>query len=110
MHLNGLVAAFKQERNLRIHFAFVIMVCIAGIVLKINTIEWIVCILLFGIVFIAELINTAVESTVDICSPEIKPLAKQAKDVAASAVLIAAIISVIIGVIIFLPKLLEYIK
>ena len=78
---------------------------LAGVLLKLPSIEWIICILLFGIVLISELINTAIESTVDLVSPEINPLAKQAKDIAASAVFVSAIISVIVAGFIFLPKL-----
>ena len=110
MPLSGLGVAFKQEKNLKIHMIFVILVSIAGVLLKISNTEWIICILLYGLVFVAELINTAIESTVDLCSPEIKPLAKQAKDIAASCVLISAITSIIIGIIIFMPKILVYFK
>lgn len=102
---SGILTAIKQERNLKIHLCFVILVTIVGIIVKISKIEWIICILLFGLVLALEFINTAIESVVDLASPEIHNLAKQAKDIAASAVLISAITSVIIGIIIFLPKI-----
>ena len=81
------------------------LVIIAGIVLKISAIEWIICLVLFGLVISLELVNTAIETTVDIAMPEINEKAKFAKDIAAGAVLFSAIISAIIGLIIFVPKL-----
>ncbi len=83
-----------------------LLVIIAGIVLKITQAEWIVCIILFGFVITIELINTAIETTVDIAMPNINEKAKLAKDISAGAVLISAIISVIVGLIIFIPKIL----
>ena len=83
-----------------------LLVIIAGIILKITQAEWIVCIILFGFVITIELINTAIETTVDIAMPNINEKAKLAKDISAGAVLISAIISVIVGLIIFIPKIL----
>ena len=102
---SGIYAAFKKERNLKIHFIIMILVVIAGIILKISAFEWIICIILFGLVISLELINTAIETTVDIAMPEINEKAKIAKDVAAGAVLVVAISAVIIGLIIFVPKI-----
>ena len=67
---------------------------------------YIICIILFGFVISLELVNTAIESTVDLITIEKHPQAKIAKDVAAGSVLIAAITSIIIGLIIFIPKIL----
>ena len=66
--------------------------------------EWCICLGLFGMVMSLELVNTAVESVVDLVTQERKPLAKIAKDTAAGAVLIAAIMAAIVGLIIFVPK------
>ena len=82
-----------------------ILVIILGIVLKISRIEWIICIILFGFVISLELVNTAIETTVDLITQEKNPKAKIAKDVSAGAVLIDAITSAIIGLIIFVPKI-----
>lgn len=103
--IEGIVQALIRERNLKIHFMIMILVIIAGIIYKITVQEWIICIFLFGFVISLELVNTAIETTVDIAMPEINPKAKLAKDVAAAAVLIAAIASAIIGFLIFLPKI-----
>ena len=101
----GIEEAWKTEQNLKIHFMIMALVIIAGLIFKISLIEWMVCLLLFAIVISLELINTAIETTVDIAMPEINEKAKYAKDIAAGAVLFSAMISVIIGLIIFVPKI-----
>lgn len=103
----GIITALKKEQNMKIHFTIAILVIIAGIILKISTIEWIICIILIGIVISLELVNTAIEQVVDIAMPEINEKAKIAKDVAAGAVLMVAIISLICGLIIFIPKIIN---
>lgn len=101
----GIMTALKSEQNLKIHILMMILVIIFGIILKISKIEWIICIILFGFVISLELVNTAIENTVDLVTMEKNPKAKIAKDVSAAAVLIAAVTSAIIGLIIFIPKL-----
>ena len=103
----GIISALKSEQNLKTHIAIMILVIIFGIILKINKIEWIICIILFGFVISLELVNTAIENTVDLITMEKNPKAKIAKDVSAAAVLIAAITSIIIGLIIFMTKLIN---
>lgn len=102
----GIEEAWRTEQNLKIHFVIMALVIIAGFIFKISAMEWIICLLLFAIVISLELINTAIETTVDIAMPDINEKAKYAKDIAAGAVLFSAMISVIIGLIIFLPKIL----
>lgn len=104
----GIVTAFKTEKNMKIHLILMILVIIFGIILKISQIEWVICIILFGFVISLELINTAIENTVDLITAEKNPRAKIAKDVSAGAVLIAAITSAIIGLIIFIPKVIIF--
>ena len=82
------------------------LVIISGIFFKINVFEWIICVMCFASVIGAELLNTAIETTVDIAMPDINPKAKFAKDAAAGAVLVFAIASAIIGFMIFGPKLI----
>lgn len=101
----GIFTSLKTEKNMKIHFIIMILVIILGIILKISKIEWIICIILFGFVISLELINTAIENTVDLITTEINPKAKIAKDVSAGAVLVAAITAVIVGLIIFVPKI-----
>ena len=101
----GIASAFKTERNMKIHVTAVVLVTIAGLFFKISKIEWMICIILFGMVISLELANTAIETTVDIAMPEKNEKAKLAKDIAAGAVLVCAFISVIIGGMIFVPKI-----
>ena len=103
----GIGVAIKSERNLQIHIAIMFLVIIFGIILKISVVEWFVCLLLFGGVISLEMINTAIETTVDLITMERNPKAKLAKDASAGAVLVMAIVSVIRGLIIFVPKILE---
>ena len=84
-----------------------VLVIILGFLLKLTKWEWITCIILFGLVISAELMNTAIETLTDIAMPEKNPKAKLTKDVAAGGVLVMAIISVIVGLMIFVPKILE---
>ena len=104
--IQGIISGFKSERNMKIHITFMILVIIAGILLKISKTEWIICIILFAMVIGAEMFNTAIETVVDIAMPERNEKAKIAKDVSAGAVLVMAIASAIIGLMIFLPKIL----
>ena len=101
----GLKTCIYKERNIKIHLLAVIVVIVMGILYKISSIEWIVCIILFGLVISSELINTAIEQTVNLVTKEINPIAKYAKDVAAGAVLINAIMAAIIAGIIWIPKI-----
>ena len=100
----GIINTAKSERNMQIHFAFMLAVVVCGFIFRISYTEWLICLTLFGLVTSLELVNTAVESVVDLVTEEHKPLAKRAKDAAAGAVLIAAIFAAIIGLIIFVPK------
>ena len=106
--IEGIVTALKAEQNIKIHVIIMILVIIFGIMLKINKTEWIICIVLFGFVISLELINTAIENTVDLITIEKNPKAKIAKDVSAGAVLVAATTSEIIGLIIFIPKVILF--
>ena len=103
----GILTSMKTEKNMKIHIIVMILVIIFGIMLNIDKTEWIICIILFGFVISLELINTSIENTVDLITTEKNPKAKIAKDIAAGAVLIAAITSVIAGLIIFVPKIIS---
>lgn len=77
-----------------------------GIVLKLNSAEWLDLVIVITLVLILELVNTSIEAVVDLVSPEIREKAKLAKDMSAGTVLLASIGSIIIGALLFLPKLL----
>jgi diacylglycerol kinase (ATP) len=103
---NGIKKLFITQHNSRIHLTIMLLVIIAGFFFHISKNEWFVVVIVTGLVFAAELFNSAIESIVDLISPEYHKKAENAKDYAAGAVLIAAIISAIAGLIIFAPKLL----
>ena len=102
---NGIISSIKKERNMKIHISIMILVILLGIILKIQKIEWIICIILFGLVISLEMINTSIEIVVDMVMPNKNENAKNAKDISAGAVLIVAITSLTIGLIIFIPKI-----
>ena len=101
--IEGIVAALK-EQNLRFHVLAALVVFGASIWTGISITEWCIVILVVFGMFTVELLNTAIERVVDLASPDIHPLAKAAKDIAAGAVLVFSVASVIIGILIFLPK------
>ena len=100
----GIKTVFTSEANMKIHVFIAILVLICGVIFNLSVTEWVLCLGCFGLVISMEMINTALENLVDLVSPEHHPLAGKVKDMAAGAVLVAAIISSIIGLIIFLPK------
>ncbi len=93
----GLGAAWRSERNVRIHGVIGAVAVVTGAVLRLPAAAWAVLFLTIALVVGAELLNAAVESVVDLVSPEDHPLAKRAKDVAAAAVLVAAAGAVAVG-------------
>lgn len=103
--VEGFTSSFKTERNMKIHIIIMMLVIMAGILLKINKYEWIICIICFSIVIGGELFNTAIETVVDMVMPHKDEKAKLAKDISASGVLVLAIGTAIIGLMIFVPKI-----
>lgn len=102
---DGLKEAYKTEQTVWIYIPVALLTVLAGILFKISTLEWIVVILILGMIYAMELINTALEATVDLATKEFHPLAKRAKDTVSAAVLIFAITSLGVGLIIFVPKI-----
>jgi len=103
----GLSSLLRREHNSRIHLAAALLAILAGIVLKITASEWAVIIIVIGIVFITELVNSSIEAIADIISPDFDERIRKAKDYAAASVLVAALVSVIAGGFIFIPELLK---
>lgn len=106
---DGIYSTYKKEQNIKIHTVIAIFVIIAGFIFKINYIEWLVCLVLIGFMLMAEFFNTAIEYVVDLASPDIHPLAKAAKDTASAGVLMMALIAAVTGLVIFIPKLIDFI-
>lgn len=103
----GIFKAFRTEHNLWIQSTIAIVVIFFGFYFQISSSEWLLVILSIGLVLTAELFNTAIEGIVDMVSPEYNKMAGYVKDVAAGAVLVAAIAAAVIGSIIFIPYLLN---
>lgn len=103
--LAGIICAVSSQRNMKIHLAAASLVAALAAVLQVSEVEWAILVLTVGSVIVTEAINTAIEAVVDLASPEFHELAKRAKDVAAGAVLIAAMASILVGVLIFAPRL-----
>lgn len=101
----GFGSALLTERNMKIHFAAAVFAISASIIFRISLIEWCLVLIVIAMVIVAELFNTAVECTVDLVQPEHHELARRAKDISASAVLVAAVCSILIGAAIFLPRI-----
>ena len=97
----GIIHVLRTQRNMRIHFLIAVAVLIAALAVDVSKIELIVLLLSIAFVLIAEMINTAVEAAVDIASTSFDPMAKLAKDIAAGAVLIAAVNAVAVGYLVF---------
>lgn len=97
----GIVHAVKTQRNFRFHIAAAGYVTAFSFFYEFTRGEYVLLALTFSSVISAELINTAVEAAVDLCSPDRHRLAKTAKDAAAGAVLAAAFFAVIVGVLLF---------
>ncbi len=103
---DGVRHAVTTQRNFKIHLSVAFIAILLSFIFKLNLTEVAIVVVCIFSVFALELINTAIESIVDLVSPEWNELAKHAKDCAAGAVLIVSIMSVIIAFIIFLPKVI----
>ena len=103
----GIIKAYGSEQNLLVHTIVAIIVLVTGYFLQLSRIEFCIIVLMIGVVLALEMVNTAIEYTVDMAMPNIHPLAKIAKDVAGGAVLLVCFTAIIIGIIIFLPKIIS---
>ena len=101
----GIATMLRSQHNAWIHAAATVAVCALGLIVGLSTAEWCWIVLAIMSVWTAEALNTAFEFLADAASPEFHPLVKHAKDVAAGAVLIAAIGAVVIAVLVFAPHL-----
>ena len=103
--LAGIGFLLRTQRNARIHVVIGAAACGLGAWLHITRVEWAVLVFTIALVLILEGLNTAVEAAIDLASPQIHPLAKAGKDLAAGMVLIAAVASVAVGLLILGPPL-----
>ena len=103
--IDGLLSAFSGETHLKIHLNAAVIVMILGFFYKISVNEWFAVLTCIALVICLELINSAIEILCNLIHPEHSSRVKYIKDVAASAVLLAAIFSVVVGAYIFFPKI-----
>jgi diacylglycerol kinase (ATP) len=103
----GIIHVLRTQRNMRLHFLIAVGVLIAALSFDIGRMELIVLLLAIAFVLIAEMVNTAIEAAVDVASTSFDPMAKLAKDIAAGAVLIAAINAVAVGYLVFSGQVAE---
>lgn len=103
--INGLVTAVGTERNIKIHYGIAIIVLFSSLFFDLSRVEYIILLFTVTLVIVAELINTAIEKTIDLITEEYHPLAKVVKDIAAGAVLLAALNSIAVGYLLFFDRL-----
>jgi len=108
--VSGLITAFKEERNMRKHAVSAILVILAGLVFQVSVTEWLFLLLSISLVIAFEIVNSAIENVVDLASNyHFSMLAKNAKDMAAGAVLFVSGFALLTGLIIFVPKIWNFI-
>ncbi|MCK5537695.1 MAG: diacylglycerol kinase family protein [Bacteroidales bacterium] len=105
---SGLSVLIREEHNARIHLIAAITVIVLGFLLRINSLEWIILVITISLVFAIEAINSAIEALADFVTVQKHFQIKKTKDLAAAAVLIVSMGAIIVGVIIFLPKMLNF--
>jgi diacylglycerol kinase (ATP) len=103
----GIIHVLRTQRNLRIHFTIAVAVLITALIVDVTKMELIALLISVTFVLIAEMLNTAVEAAIDIATTSFDPMAKLAKDIAAGAVLIAAINAIAVGYIVFSGKVAD---
>lgn len=104
--LRGMGIILKTQHNLWIQLVIAAVVALLGLYFNISVTQWALLILAVTLVLVTESINTAIEIDIDLTSPQYHPYARDTKDVAAGAVLLAVFGATLIGLIIFIPKLL----
>ncbi len=101
----GVIHVLRTQRNMRIHFAVATVVLILAFSYGVTKLELMALLVAISFVLIAEMVNTAIEATIDLATTSFDPLAKAAKDIAAGAVLIAAVNAIVIGYLVFADRL-----
>lgn len=99
--IQGFRTAVRTERNIKVMLAGGAFAIVLGLVVGLDAVSWAVVLLCCGVVITAELLNTAVETVVDLVSPEFHPLAGRAKDIAAAAVWVLSMLVAVVGVIVY---------
>ena len=101
----GLFKTLREEQNLQIQSLVALVVLILGWYFKIKNGEWLVLVIVIGLVILMELINSAVERITDVLKPRLDSYVKEIKDIMAATVMLASTMAVVVGLIIFIPYL-----
>src|SRR3982751_6607179 len=102
--IEGIVHVLRTQRNMRIHFAIAVAVLALAAAVGVTKIELMLLLIAIAFVLITEMVNTAVEATIDVATTSFDPMAKLGKDIAAGAVLIATVNAVAVGYLVFAGK------
>ncbi len=106
--VSGIILSVKTERNMLIHYIVAILVLITSLFFDFTRTEFLILLFATSLVLVLELINTAIEKTIDMITTEYHPLARLAKDIAAGAVLISAANAFIVGYLLFFDRLTSF--
>lgn len=99
--IEGFRTAVATERNIKVQLLVGVLAIVAGVVLRIDALSWVLVLLCIGLVLFAELVNTSIEAIVDLATQDLHPLAKRAKDIAAASVFTLSITAAVVGIIVF---------
>ncbi len=99
--VQGFMTAVRQERNIKVMLGGAAFAIAMGLILRIDLISWAIVLTCCGVVISAELLNTAIETVVDLVSPEFHPLAGRAKDISAAAVWVLCVLVALVGLFVF---------
>lgn len=105
--LDGVIYTITTQPNFRVHLIAALIAVSAGLYFGLTSAEWSIIVFTIGLVLVAEMVNTSIESVVDLATEQFHQLAKTAKDVSAGMVLTAAVMAVITGLVIFLPHVIS---
>lgn len=99
--IEGFRTAVATERNIKVQLLVGVLAVVAGVVLRLDALSWVLVLLCIGLVLFAELVNTSIEAIVDLATQDLHPLAKRAKDIAAASVFTLSITAAVVGIIVF---------
>ena len=107
--LDGIRQVLLTQQNARIHAGATLIVFLAAGLLDLSGLEWTILLLVVGFVWVAEILNSAVEDLVDLTSPEENPSAKRIKDISAGAVMVSVLVAIVVGIVLFGPRIWNWI-
>jgi len=101
--IEGIIHVFRTQKHMRFHFLMATVIVLLGALMRLPREQWFLLYFAMALVFLTEMLNTAIEACVDLITDSYHPLAKIAKDIAAGAVLVATVLAVIVAVLVFFP-------